>query len=84
MTLPEIAGFLEPVCAVYTRDFLTIAEHAIKRGEFKITPVLPKDRTLVIREAELERFAFTPEMFENLNTPLDLERARRRSPGKGI
>jgi molybdopterin-guanine dinucleotide biosynthesis protein A len=36
---------------------------------------------LVIREAELRQFAFSAEMFENLNTPEDMERARRRFSG---
>src|SRR5215472_15674529 len=79
VTIPEVAGYLEPVCAVYSRDFLAIAEQALRRGDNKITPLLPQDEILVIRESELKRFAFTGEMFDNLNTPEDLERARRRS-----
>jgi molybdopterin-guanine dinucleotide biosynthesis protein A len=82
VTIPEVAGYLEPACTVYTRDFLAIAQAALQRGDHKITPLLPKDRTLVIREAELTRFAFNAEMFENLNTPEDLERARRSAPEK--
>ena len=82
VTIPEIAGYLEPVCAVYSRDFLPVAEQALERGDHKITPLLPGDGTLVIAEAELKKFAFPGGMFENLNTPEDLERARRRSPGK--
>ena len=84
VTIPEIRGYLEPACAVYKREFLPIAEQALRRGDNKITPLLPKDvgATLVIPEAELTQFAFTAEMFENLNTPEDLERARRRSPGR--
>lgn len=84
VTIPEIRGYLEPVCAVYKREFFPIAQEALRRGDNKITPLLPKDvgATLVVREAELAQFAFTAEMFENLNTPEDLERARRRSPGR--
>jgi len=33
----------------------------------------------VITEAEMRKFAFAPEMFDNLNTQQDLERARRRT-----
>lgn len=82
VTLPEIGGYLEPVCAVYTREFLPIAEAALRRGDHKITPLLPERETLVIREPELAQFAFAAEMFENLNTPEDLARAERRSPGE--
>lgn len=79
VTLPEIGGYLEPVCAVYSREFRKIAEQALQRGEHKITPLFSGVETLVIPQPELEKFAFTAEMFENLNTPEDLERARSGS-----
>lgn len=120
VTTPEIAGYRQPLCSVYSRDFLAIAERALqpnpkpskyrgtedaeenkagmpepsgaeksgpgteagatgpKSRDYKIVPLFPEGRTLVITEEEMRRFAFTPEMFENLNTPDDLERARRR------
>lgn len=81
VTVPEIGGYTQPLCAVYSQDFLPIAENALKGDAFKIVPLFPKDRTCIISEAELAQFAFTPEMFENLNTPEDLERARRRTSG---
>jgi molybdopterin-guanine dinucleotide biosynthesis protein A len=67
---------------VYSREFLSIAEEALRAGNYKIVPLFPRERTLLIAEAELARFAFTAEMFENLNTPEDLERARRRQAGR--
>jgi molybdenum cofactor guanylyltransferase len=100
VTTPEIAGYTQPLCAVYSLDFLPIAERALKTGQraqaestatrnsrqqqgakstdFKIVPLFPQGRTCVITEAEMRKFAFAPEMFDNLNTPEDLERARRR------
>lgn len=82
VTAPEINGYPQPLCAVYSRDFLPIAEQALQEGNYKIVPLFPKERTSLIGESELQRFAFTAEMFENLNTPEDLERARRRVPGR--
>jgi molybdopterin-guanine dinucleotide biosynthesis protein A len=110
VTTPEIAGYRQPLCSVYSREFLPIAERALqsprsteerqnpnadqhgsarigneaggsgaKSREYKIVPLFPADRTCIITEEEMRRFAFTPEMFENLNTPDDLERARRRT-----
>lgn len=92
VTTPEIAGYRQPLCSVYARDFLPIADEALKRPgsrdsggnqakstDYKIVPLFPRDRTLVISEADMAQFAFTPEMFDNLNTPEDLERARARS-----
>lgn len=81
VTTPEIAGYTQPLCAVYARKFLPIAEQALKSGDYKITPLFPKGQTLVIQEPELRRFAFGAEMFENLNTPEDMERARSRFSG---
>lgn len=99
VTTPEIAGYRQPLCSVYSREFLAIVERALqaknpkplkhggteeaeeragKSHDYKIVPLFPEGRTLVITEEEMRRFAFTPEMFENLNTPGDLERARRR------
>jgi molybdopterin-guanine dinucleotide biosynthesis protein A len=79
VTVPEIAGYTQPLCAVYSREFLPIAEKALKSGSFKIVPLFPKEKTCIVTEAELARFAFNAEMFENLNTPEDMKRARRRA-----
>ncbi|HET9180612.1 MAG TPA: molybdenum cofactor guanylyltransferase [Candidatus Angelobacter sp.] len=103
VSTPEIGGYRQPLCSVYSRAFLPIAEAALRgeqapssaqlgstmtrsKGEastaksrdYKIVPLFPVDGTCVITEEELRRFAFAPEMFENLNTPADMERARRR------
>jgi len=78
---PKIGGIVQPLCAVYSGKFLPIAEAALKAGKYKLEPLFPRDNTLVVHEEELKQFAFTAEMFENLNTPEDLERARKRSVG---
>lgn len=79
VTTPRLGGFDQPLCSVYSREFLPIAETALKSGSYKIVPLFPEERTLVISEAELAEFGVTPEIFDNLNTPEDMERARRRS-----
>ncbi len=81
VTTPEIDDYTQPLCTVYSLDFLPIAEQALISGCYKIVPLFPRDKTLVVREAELLRFAFGAEMFENLNTPEDMARARRRVSG---
>jgi molybdopterin-guanine dinucleotide biosynthesis protein A len=78
VTTPEIAGYTQPLCAVYSRQFLPIAAQALKSGNYKIVPLFPADGTLKIPDSEMAQFAFTPEMFDNLNTPEDMERALRR------
>lgn len=92
VTTPEIAGYRQPLCSIYSRAFLPIAEqalgsepsnrelfrHAGKSADYKIVPLFPANGTCVISEAEMRKFAFTTEMFDNLNTPDDLQRAKRR------
>ena len=82
VTAPVIDDYPQPLCAVYRREFLPVAEQALRAGRYKIVPLFTPERTLLIPEAELRQFAFTAEMFENLNTPEDLERARRRHPDR--
>jgi len=78
VTTPEIAGYTQPLCAVYSPEFLPLAEKALQSGVYKIATLFPMDGTLRIPESEMAQFAFSAEMFENLNTPQDLERARQR------
>lgn len=81
VTSPRINGALQPTCAVFSREFLPIAEEALKSGKYKLEPLFPPPQTLVLAEADLAQFASLGEMFDNLNTPQDLERARRRFGG---
>jgi len=84
VTAPRIGGVVQPACAVFSRDFLPIAEAALKSGNYKVEPTFPPERTLLISEAELAPFAKAAEMFENLNTPEDFERARKRFSGQQL
>ncbi|HEV3041087.1 MAG TPA: molybdenum cofactor guanylyltransferase [Candidatus Angelobacter sp.] len=79
VTAPSVAGQVQPLCTVFRSGFLHIAESALKSGRFKVEPLFPREQTLILGEAELDRFALATEMFENLNTPEDLARARGRS-----
>ena len=79
VTAPEINAYPQPLCAIYSRGFLPIADRALREGRHKIVPLFPQPGTVLVPQAELEQFAFTAEMFENLNTPEDLERASRRA-----
>jgi len=82
VTTPEINDYTQPLCTVYSLDFLPIAEHALRLGNDKIVPLFHGDKTLVIKQSELRQFAFAADMFENLNTPDDLARARGRFSGQ--
>jgi molybdenum cofactor guanylyltransferase len=79
VTAPRIAGKVQPLCSVFARDFLPLAEEALKSGRYKVEPIFPPQHTLIISEGDLAGFEIEADMFENLNTPEDLERARKRS-----
>jgi molybdopterin-guanine dinucleotide biosynthesis protein A len=81
VTTPRIAGQVQPLCTVFSSSFLPIAEAALNAGKYKVEPLFPKEQTLIVTEVELNQFALAADMFENLNTPEDFERARRRSSG---
>jgi len=82
VTAPEVNDYPQPLCAIYSREFLPIAESALRTGQYKIVPLFPKGRTLLVPQAELEKFAFSAEMFDNLNTPEEFERAGRRAAAR--
>ena len=78
VTVPRAAGGLQPLCAVYRREFAALAEQALAAGRNKIDTLYAQTTVRIIEEDELVRFAFSPTMFDNLNTQEEWERARRR------
>ena len=76
VTVPKIGGGYQPLCAVYRREFRAPAQEALENGRNTIDALFAATRARVLGEAELARFAFSPRLFENLNTPEDWERAR--------
>jgi molybdopterin-guanine dinucleotide biosynthesis protein A len=78
VTVPQAAGGLQPLCAVYRRQFRTLAEQALAQGKNKIDSLFAQIPVRVIAESELTRFAFPGTMFDNLNTPEEWEQARGR------
>jgi molybdenum cofactor guanylyltransferase len=79
---PRFAGKVQPLCSVFARDFLPLAEEALKSGRYKVEPNFPPEQTLILEEGDLAGFEIGADMFENLNTPGDLERARKRLSGR--
>ena len=82
VTAPCVGGHVQPLCTVFSRGFLPIVEEALRAGKYKVEPLFAKTQSLILGEGELDQFALAADMFENLNTPEDLERARGRSTGR--
>ena len=79
VTVPSVGGGLQPLCAVYRREFAEVAKRSLAAGQNKIDLLFARVKTQTIEEEEWLRAGFSREMFRNVNTPKDLEEARRRS-----
>ena len=70
--VPRAAGRLQPLCAVYRREFVAAADQALRAKRNKIDALFDTQRTNVIEEDVLQAEGFSPKLFRNLNTPEDL------------
>jgi molybdopterin-guanine dinucleotide biosynthesis protein A len=70
--IPRAEGRLQPLCAIYRRDFAATAEAALRAGNNKIGPLFAGVSIRVIEEEELVHCGFSRDLFRNLNTPQDL------------
>lgn len=80
VTVPRTAGGLQPLCAVYRRAFVEVADRSLREGRNKIDALFSTVETRVIAEKELSRQGFSEEMFRNLNTPEELRQAQLNHP----
>jgi len=71
VTVPRTTHGLQPLCAVYRRDFSTTAEQALRAGKYKIDAAFAGVSIRVIEEAELVAAGFSERSFFNVNTPQD-------------
>jgi|SRR5579863_55181 len=80
VTVPESPGHgLQPLVAVYRRRALPAIRSSLERGNNKVASFYPRVRCAVVAWPELARAGFSRLIFDNINTPDDYERARRRT-----
>jgi molybdopterin-guanine dinucleotide biosynthesis protein A len=75
--IPEIAGKLQPLCAVYSWRSLEVFTAMVDQGERRLTAAVKRLNARRIDEPELLKFDPDLTSFLNLNTPKDYERALR-------
>jgi len=73
IVVPDALGGRQPLCAVYRRPLLAVAEQALKNGDYKIGHLFPRVPTRYISEAEIRGAGFSPEVFRNVNTAEEYE-----------
>jgi molybdopterin-guanine dinucleotide biosynthesis protein A len=84
VTVPHADSLLQPLCAVYRRGFAKVAEQSLVEGKNKIDFLFARVETCVIEEDELVRAGFSGEMFRNLNTPEEFDKAKGDGSVLGI
>ena len=77
VTVPRTNKGLQPLCAVYRRDFAVVAEQALRAGKYKIDAAFSSVSARVIGEGELAAAGFSEQIFFNVNTPQDRRVAER-------
>jgi molybdopterin-guanine dinucleotide biosynthesis protein A len=75
ITVPRAGKGLQPLCAVYRRDFSLAAEQALRAGKYKIDAAFSSVSVRVIEEGELAAAGFSERNFFNVNTPEDRQAA---------
>ena len=75
--VPRAGGGWQPLCAVYRKPFADVAEKALQKSANKIDWLFAKISVRAIDESELRTAGFSPEMFRNLNTPEEVNEARK-------
>ena len=69
VAVPRAGNGLQPLCAVYRREFALIAEQALRAGKYKIDAAFSGVATRVVEEDELVAAGFSERNFFNVNTP---------------
>jgi molybdopterin-guanine dinucleotide biosynthesis protein A len=71
VTVAKIGRGLQPLCAVYRREFIGVAEQALQAGKYKVDAVFSDVSLRVIEAGELAAAGFSERNFFNVNTPQD-------------
>lgn len=70
-------GFLEPLCAAYSRRLVRIFSKSLSNGILTIRDSLSERRVITIPEEKIKKADPDLLSFFNINTPEDLEKANR-------
>ncbi|MEO6623336.1 MAG: molybdenum cofactor guanylyltransferase [Burkholderiaceae bacterium] len=75
--VPRLGGEAEPFRAIYARTCLAPIQAALEAGRMRMISFFPEVRVRFVDEAEIDPFDPQHLSFFNVNTPEDLEQARR-------
>jgi molybdenum cofactor guanylyltransferase len=75
--VPRVGNRLQPLCAFYKTDVVGEAERLLSSGLNKLEALFDNVSLRVVEANEIQRLGGSPEMFLNVNSPEDYERAKR-------
>jgi len=81
--VPRLNGEAEPFRAIYSQVCLGPIRAALDAGKMRVISFFPDVRVRFVDEPEIDRFDPQHLSFFNVNTPEDLERARRLATNAG-
>ena len=84
VVMPEAGGNLEPLHAVYSKACIEPIQTLLAQRNFTVIDLMNEVRVRYVSEEEIDRFDPTRLTFFNINTPQDLEKARRELERRGI
>jgi len=82
VTVPQSGDGWQPLCAVYRKEFGSVAEKALLADDYKIDKLFKQVQTRIVTEVELEGWGYSSQVFMNLNTPEDLRSAAMSTKGE--
>ncbi len=77
--VPRSGGRVQPLCAIYRREFAAQAEKSLRAEKNKIDPLFSMVSTRIIEEKQLEAAGVSRSLFRNLNTVEEFEAAKDRN-----
>jgi molybdenum cofactor guanylyltransferase len=75
VVVPRAAGGWQPLCAVYRKQFGSIAEKALAAGRNKIDSLFANVPVVSVEEQEIAQAGFSLDIFRNINTQEELKEA---------
>lgn len=76
VAVPQHGDYLQPLFAVYDKSCIRAVEEALRSGKHKVVDFYPRVRVNYVSETILQAVADIDTVFFNVNTPLELEKAR--------
>jgi len=77
VVVPRLGEYVETLHAVYSQTCLPVIQEHLAAGNYKIANLFPRLRVRYVEGEQISRFGSVERLFFNVNTPQDLQEARR-------